>query len=585
MSVIFKISLRNLVRQKRRNILLGTAIAFGTMILILASAFSHGISDVLFNQIVVYVSGHVSVNYSENGNLYKQVFHNATWAKELAKKEIPDISTMQEAIGVMARAIGNGRADNVIMVGMDLTQEGSEKEKRDAENNFKMISGSFEDLGNKSIENPVLIAEVKAKYLNVKKGDVIRVRYSTITGQNQAARLTVAGIFKPANIFMSAPIFLEINDLKQVLGYGPNDMGNLYITIKDPKRDAKKYADKLQQAFKPSLAGINGTGSFNQNSFPVTVLGFKADSVSRAMLNKAVQLTDRETFGKEDVAISESLATALRISKGEYITVDYPAKYNEKTGNGKFKITRFFKSNENLPGNVVLSNDLDFYKVFYNEWPEDLKKEKGAFVPDDKSPILPVLTETWTLMQRVKSTTELTKLQREIGQKKLKGSVVSVQSMYESASAVLSLEGALNLITFAAVMILFFIILIGVVNTLRMTIRERTREIGTVRAIGMQKRDVRMSFVLETFFLTLFSAVIGTLLAFLAMFGLSSIKMEAQDNPLGMLLSNGHLNFAPTVTSVIFYICLIIMIAVVTAYFPARKAASLSSAEALRHFE
>jgi ABC-type antimicrobial peptide transport system permease subunit len=118
-----------------------------------------------------------------------------------------------------------------------------------------------------------------------------------------------------------------------------------------------------------------------------------------------------------------------------------------------------------------------------------------------------------------------------------------------------------------------------------MTIRERTREIGTVRAIGMQKKDVRNSFILETFFLGLFSAVAGTALAFAAMFGLSQITINAEDNPMGMLLVNNHLNFMPSAGSTIGYIILIVVIAVVTAYFPARRAANLSASDALRHYE
>jgi putative ABC transport system permease protein len=134
-------------------------------------------------------------------------------------------------------------------------------------------------------------------------------------------------------------------------------------------------------------------------------------------------------------------------------------------------------------------------------------------------------------------------------------------------------------------MVLFFIILIGVVNTLRMTIRERTREIGTVRAIGMQKNDVRNTFLLETFFLSLFSTIAGTLAAFAVMAGLSLIKINPQDNPIGMLLVNGHLNFAPTIIGTVLYTALILLIAVATAYFPARRAAKMSAASALRHYE
>ena len=59
MNVILKISLRNLLRQKRRNLLLGSGIAFGMCLLVLANAFSHGISDILLNKMIVYMTGHM----------------------------------------------------------------------------------------------------------------------------------------------------------------------------------------------------------------------------------------------------------------------------------------------------------------------------------------------------------------------------------------------------------------------------------------------------------------------------------------------------------------------------------------------
>ena len=586
MKLLLLISLRNLFRQKRRNVLLGIAIAFGTMILILASAFSHGISEVLFNQIVVYVSGHVSVNFADNGNQFKQVFHDGPRFREIVKKELPEVNSVNESIGVMARAIGNAKSDNIIMVGVDLAGGGDEKAKKDAENNFKMITGNFTDLGDSTVENPVILSVEKADYLNVKKGDILRVRYKLMSGQDQASRLTVVGIFKPANIFMSAPVFFEIETLKKVLGYGPNDIGILFISIKNPKRDAVNFADRLQAAMKPSLAGISGTIQWAEKSSPVTVLGFKSDSVSKALLNKNVCFTDSAfSPGKDDVLMSESLATVLGVKKGDFVSLSYPAKYNEKLGSGYLKVTEFFKGDATVPSNVILSNDNLFTKIFYSEWPSDFRTVTGAFVPAEKNSLLPVLSEEWILLPRAKTTTALSKVLREVGQKRLRGTSVSVQSMYESASAVLNLEKALNMITFVAVMILFFIILIGVINTLRMTIRERTREIGTIRAIGMQKNDVKLTFILETFFLSLFSAIGGTMLAFVAMKLFSMIKIDAQDNPLGMLLSNGHLYFAPTVLGVFVYILLIITISVATAYFPARRASNLSSAEALRHFE
>lgn len=55
MGLIFRLSLRNLFRQKRRNLLLGIGISFGMMILVVANSFSHGLVDVLINDIRIQI--------------------------------------------------------------------------------------------------------------------------------------------------------------------------------------------------------------------------------------------------------------------------------------------------------------------------------------------------------------------------------------------------------------------------------------------------------------------------------------------------------------------------------------------------
>jgi putative ABC transport system permease protein len=159
-----------------------------------------------------------------------------------------------------------------------------------------------------------------------------------------------------------------------------------------------------------------------------------------------------------------------------------------------------------------------------------------------------------------------------------------VVTMYEGASDILKLEGVLNLITIIAVLVLFFIILIGVINTLRMTIRERTREIGTIRAIGMQKNDVRNSFILETLLLTAFSCIAGIILGIIVMQILGAIQFNV-DSVLSMILKDKHLYFKLDPLSILGNFVLIMAISGVTAYFPARRAAKMSAVEALRHYE
>ena len=102
----------------------------------------------------------------------------------------------------------------------------------------------------------------------------------------------------------------------------------------------------------------------------------------------------------------------------------------------------------------------------------------------------------------------------------------------------------------------------------------------------MQRNDVRNSFIMETLFLTAFSCTAGIIIALIVMKLLSLIQFDmGADNQLSMLLNDGHLNFVTSPLAIVFNFVLILGIAVITAYFPAKKAAKMSAAAALRHYE
>jgi ABC-type lipoprotein release transport system permease subunit len=590
MNFLFKISFRNLFRQRRRSILLGSAITFGTAILVLANAFSHGISEVLFNEVVTYVAGHVSLSFTKGGNPYNQVFHDGERIRGIIRERLPDVKRTDQAIGILSRAIGNGKSDNVILVGIDPGSEAiDKKEQKKFEKNFRMIEGSFEALSDSAVENPVALAVDKAKTLNVKLHDIVRVRFTDLHGQDQAARLTVTTIFKPSNVFMSAPIFLNIDVLKKLIGYGKNDIPQLLLMIDNPRKNAKRFADSLHAGLQPPLAVIDGTMRCKKGSGEFTLCALRTDSASLALVNSSLKIVSRlpgdTALTRKSAVISETVADSYGLRPGDTCRFFFEGKFDNGHDSARCIITAIAQSGQGIDGNVVFVNETDFYKSFYNTWPKSTVRDKGPFRPDSSLSIYKALGGEWLLLNRSKTTKESMKTYREVAQKGWKAIVVDVGSMYETASMVLNLEVALNLITFVCVLLLFFIILIGVINTLRMTIRERTREIGTIRAIGMQRIDVRNSFLIETGLLALIASIAGTVLAFAAMAGLSQIKFKIEDNPLSMILDDGHLFFAPTPGAVLFFVVLIVAIAVVTAYFPAKKAAKLSAAEALRHFE
>ena len=66
--------------------------------------------------------------------------------------------------------------------------------------------------------------------------------------------------------------------------------------------------------------------------------------------------------------------------------------------------------------------------------------------------------------------------------------------------------------TYFVLVIFLVIVMIGILNTYRVIVYERTREIGTMRAIGMQAGDVRRIFLYEAAALAVIASAVGFIL-------------------------------------------------------------------------
>lgn len=147
----------------------------------------------------------------------------------------------------------------------------------------------------------------------------------------------------------------------------------------------------------------------------------------------------------------------------------------------------------------------------------------------------------------------------------------------QAKQIVLALDSASLII----LLVLFAIVMIGITNTFRMVMYERIREIGTMRAVGVQRGEVRSLFLYEAFFLALGGAVSGIILALAAMGGLSLIDF-GMESPAFLIMKNGHLSFFLPPFRALFNIGIISLLTILAAYFPAKSAAKMTPAEALR---
>ena len=113
--------------------------------------------------------------------------------------------------------------------------------------------------------------------------------------------------------------------------------------------------------------------------------------------------------------------------------------------------------------------------------------------------------------------------------------------------------------------------LFGIVNTLVLTVFERTREIGMLRAVGLTRRQTRSMIRHESIVTSLIGAALGIIVGFF----LAILVTHA--------LSDEGIVFAVPYLSIVYFVVAAIIVGLLAAIWPARRAAKLNVLEALQY--
>ena len=138
-------------------------------------------------------------------------------------------------------------------------------------------------------------------------------------------------------------------------------------------------------------------------------------------------------------------------------------------------------------------------------------------------------------------------------------------------SMVTMLSDMMSTITLAIAVIAGIALLvggIGVMNIMLVSITERTREIGTRKALGAKNSSIRVQFIVEAMIICLIGGIIGVILGVGAGIGLSNL--------LGYPAK-------PSVSAIMISLMFSMSIGVFFGYYPANKAAKMNPIDALRY--
>lgn len=161
------------------------------------------------------------------------------------------------------------------------------------------------------------------------------------------------------------------------------------------------------------------------------------------------------------------------------------------------------------------------------------------------------------------------------------GTKFSLTTIEDLMAPVLSLVNIMNAVSFGVFLILLGIIMVGILNSYRMVMIERTEEIGTMRALGVQKGGIRTIFMAEALSISALGALAGYVLAVLIAVIVMALNFSGV-SVLSIFLIHGHFTVALSPTQSLKNFLLICVMSLLAVYLPARRAANLKPAEALR---
>ncbi len=342
-----------------------------------------------------------------------------------------------------------------------------------------------------------------------------------------------------------------------------------YAENNDVKKTIKNTADKL--SILDTIKGVSGvterilvtgmSATANKN-MGVNIIG--VDPLQEKQVFEIYKKIDSasgdffETKKKNSIVISRALADELKARLKSKIVLTFQDYNGEITG-AAFKVVGIFKTD---------NNPWDKMHVFVKN--DDLRRLLA--LPEDESHEIVLLLDDFEQAEVLAGN-----LQNRLTD-------VKIEDWAEVSPYLSLMSGYMDMMMGLFMLIILGALGFGIVNTMLMVVLERTRELGMLMAIGMNKRRVFIMIMLETICLALVGALFGEILSVIIINYFNKTGIDLSSVAEGME-SVGYAVVTYPMLEPYRYLqitILVIITSVLASIYPAFKALRLHPAEAIR---
>ncbi|MCX7820782.1 MAG: FtsX-like permease family protein [Brevinematales bacterium] len=341
--------------------------------------------------------------------------------------------------------------------------------------------------------------------------------------------------------------------------FDKEDPYNIENFINNPKEvkeilSKKSYIKAYTERIQFLAEADNG-----KDSLPVVVVGvdYESDSKVFTLTNYII----KGSFVTGEALIGDNLAKDMGVDVGDSIYLTFRNKY------GTIDSVEVYISGILFTADPVVNSSSVFISL------DDAK----SYLATESVTEISIITENY---KRDKKFIEDLK-------KNLKG--FKIESWRELVSGIEAASKQDEITTYIFVFFILVIAIVGIINTMLMSVYEKMKEIGTLKALGMTDEEVKTIFVLEGLIIGIIGGLLGIIIGalvnwYFVRYGIDYTALIGKENEniMASLRLVGIVKSKWDVSTFVYAFLISVLTSTLASYYPAKKTTLMQPAEALR---